>query len=402
MNGPYRVIPGGVTAAKGFLASAVNAGIKRLKKPDVSLVASEGPATAAGVFTTNQVKAPPILISEARLRGGAAQAILLNSGCANCMTGDAGMRDAVRLGHAVAGLLRLPDDRVLMASTGLIGSRLPMRKMLRKMPELVASLRPEHHTAAALGILTTDLRPKEFAMERVIAGRTIRVGGMAKGAGMIAPSMATMLAVVTTDARVAAPVLRRLLREITENTFNRMTVDGDMSTNDCVLLLANGRSGVSAHPGSRALRELRGMLHQALEHLAIEIVRDGEGSTRLMHVEVIGARTDQEAQACARHVACSSLVKTMLAGGDPNVGRIAAAAGASAARFDPRRLDVFIEGHRLVSGGVVGRDALAAREWLRRPEVRVRIELHAGHGTGWMRTCDLTEEYVRINAHYAT
>ena len=396
-------IEGGVTAPHGFRASGVSAGIKRSRKPDLSLVVADGPAAAAGVFTRNRLQAAPVLLSRARLRAGLAQAVLINSGCANCLTGQAGIRDAERLSRVAARALQLAERRILVASTGLIGRRLPVAKVERAVPALVRQLSRAHHEAAAQAILTTDLHIKEAAMEAVIGGRRCRVGGMAKGAGMIAPSMATMLCVLTTDAVIAPGLLRALLRGVTERTFNRISVDGDTSTNDTVFALANSRSGVRIGPGSPAARVFARLLEAVAGRLARLIVQDGEGSTKVMQVEVVGARSEREAFSAARQVASSPLVKTMLAGADPNVGRIAGAVGASGARFDPGRLDIWLAGHRMVGNGTaLPVPESVTRRLLRRPQVDVRIHLHAGSAESRMLTCDLTEEYVRINAGYAT
>ena len=395
-------IAGGVTAARGFEASGVVAGIKRSRKPDLALVVADGPAAAAAVFTTNRVQAAPVLISKDRVRRGRAQAVLINSGCANCLTGRAGRQDALALGRAVARQLGVAEEAVLLASTGLIGRRLPLRKMARALPRLIRGLDREHHEAAAHAILTTDMRPKEAAVERSIAGRAYRVGGMAKGAGMIAPSMATMLAVVTTDAAIAPSLFRRLLRQAVERTFNRISVDGDMSTNDTVFALASGRSDVSIRPGS-SVRQFAQALEAVCGRLARMLVEDGEGASRTMLVEVDGARNEREALAAARQVANSPLVKTMLAGSDPNVGRLAAAVGAAPIRFDPQRLDIAVAGRRMVAHGTATAvPESVLRQLLRRAHVPVRIHLHAGAASARMHSCDLTEEYVRINAGYAT
>ena len=394
-------IPGGVTAPRAFVASGVSAGIKRSRKPDLALVLSEQPAAAAGIFTRNLVQAAPVALTRAHLAAGRAQAILINSGCANCMTGAEGARDAARLGRRTAALLGFSDRLILHASTGLIGRRLPVEKIEQGLPRLVQRLSRHRHDVAAHAILTTDLRPKEAAVEMPIGGKVLRVGGMAKGAGMIAPSMATMLCFLTTDAEVAAGPLRRMLQASAEQTFNRISIDGDMSTNDCVLALANGASGVAARGAAAAA--LGQMIRAVMERLARMIVEDGEGAAKVMELEVAGARTGVEALSCARMIACSPLVKTMLAGSDPNVGRIAAAAGASGARFHPERLEIAIEGIRMVGRGTaLPVPASTLRRLLSRPRVRIRVDLHAGPAIERMLTCDLTEEYVRINAGYAT
>jgi len=363
----------------------------------LALVLSRHPAAAAAVFTTNRIKAAPVIISQRRIRQGPARAVLINSGCANCLTGEPGLRDALRLGRLIAQGGGFADHEVLLASTGLIGTRLPVARVERAIPRLLGSLSRQQHEEAAWAILTTDRRPKEAAVSVAVRGGMFHVGGMAKGAGMIAPSMATMLSVITTDVAVPPQLLRRLLRQASAGTFNRISVDGDMSTNDTVFLLANGRSGVQLRPGASSVPAFAGALQAVAQRLARMIVADGEGASRLMEVVVFGARTAHEARLCARAVTTSPLVKTMLAGGDPNVGRIAAAVGASPARFDPGALEICIQNQRVVAKGhVVPLSASAVRTLLRRPEVLVRIDLHAGRAEDRMTTCDLTTDYVQL------
>ena len=364
---------------------------------------SETRAAAAAVFTRNQVQAVPVVISRQRIRHGQARAVLINSGCANCLTGTPGRSDALAISRAVEQALSVRSSEVLLASTGIIGQRVPVAQIVRAIPGLVEHVDRAHHTAAAEAILTTDLQVKEVALQAQVDGRTFSVGGMAKGAGMIAPSMATMLCVVTTDAAVPAGLLRTLLVEAAAVSFNRITIDGDMSTNDSVFLLANGQSGAAIRPGQRSARVFSQALTRVMTELALLLVKDGEGATRLLHVEVIGARTTEQAQVCARQVACSPLVKTMLAGGDPNVGRIAAAVGSAPITMDPRRLDIDIGGQMVVRrGAVVPVSRTVAAQLLQADEIAVRINLHVGHGSGRMTTCDLTEDYVKINARYTT
>ena len=398
-----RWISGGVTAALGFRASGVSAGIKRSRKPDLSLVVSDTPAVCAATFTTNRVKAAPVLISMERVRRGTARAILLNSGCANCMTGRSGHADALTLGRRIAQVLGVSESQVLLASTGMIGRRVPVPRMVRKMPALVETLSRQGHRNAALGILTTDLRAKEAAMETRLDGRWVRLGGMVKGSGMIAPTMATMLCVLTTDAVIDRGLLTRLLREAVARSFNRITVDGDMSTNDTVFALAGGASGVRIRAGTRQAAAFAEMLSRVTQRLAAMLVEDGEGVTRLALVEVIGAKTESDAVRCARQIANSPLVKTMLAGGDPNVGRVAAAAGASGARFDPNRLELRVDGVPVVLRGEAQRLSKALAKQLLTPKtVTLQVHLHAGPASARMLTCDFTEDYVRINARYST
>lgn len=398
-----RWVNGGVTAAEGFRAAGISAGIKRSGKPDLALVVGDEPAVAAGVWTTNRVQAAPVRISAQRLRGGRAQAVLLNSGCANCLTGEAGVRDALRLGREAAHALGVDEQGVLLASTGLIGRRLPADRVTRAIPTLIAQLGRAHHREAARAILTTDRVPKEAACEARLNGRTVRLGGMAKGAGMIAPSLATMLCVLTTDARISAPLLRRMVKHAAAQTFNRITIDGDTSTNDCVFALASGASGVSVRAGTAAAAQFASMVQAVCERLAVAMVADGEGASKTMDVQVVGAKTPRDAEACARQVANSLLVKTMLAGGDPNPGRLAAAVGASGARFDPMRFEVWVGALRVVArDAVLDVSASRLRALLSQPHVAVRVDLHAGRAAARMLTCDLSEGYVRINAGYAT
>jgi len=396
-------IAGGVAAAKGFVAAGVSAGIKRSRKPDMALVVSEAPAVAVGTLTTNLVKAAPVIISRRRLAAGTARAVFVNSGCANCMTGAAGHADALSLSRDVARGLHVAEREVLIASTGIIGRRLPLPRMRRVIPRLIQHLSRAHHHEAAVAILTTDLLTKEVAIECGAGGRRWRLGGMAKGAGMIAPSMATMLCVLTTDAQVDRGFAAEVLREAVARSFNRVSVDGDMSTNDSVFLLANGRSGVRIRRGSREARSFIDALNQVTQRLAYLLIKDGEGATRVALIRVRGAKTASQAHACARHVATSSLVRTMLASGDPNVGRIAAAAGASGASFDPTRLQIYINGVTVVSSGVAHRlGKTMARTLLAPKEVEIDIDLQAGAQATSMLACDLTPQYVRINAFYTT
>ncbi len=396
-------IEDGVTAASGFLASGVRAGIKRSRKLDMALVRSDAPAVCAGTLTINQVKAAPVVLSQPRVRGGSAIAVLLNSGCANCMTGPAGLRDAWVLGHELAKRLGCRDEQVLVASTGIIGRRLPVARMRRAIPALVRALSQKGHRQASLGILTTDTVAKEAAVQDRIDGELCTVGGMAKGAGMIAPGMATMLCVITTDAAIDRSLLQSLTRDAVEQSFNRISIDGDMSTNDTVFVLANGRSGVAIRRGSASAARFSSMLAEVMQRLARLIIQDGEGATRVARVEVMGARTDGEALACARQVANSSLVRTMLASGDPNVGRIAAAAGASSARFEQEALEVRIDGHVVVRrGAVVPLSKTLEKRLLAPKQLTIQLNLHAGRGASHMLMCDLTEAYVRLNARYAT
>jgi glutamate N-acetyltransferase/amino-acid N-acetyltransferase len=312
-----------------------------------------------------------------------------------------GLSDAERVSRDVSGQLRISDRQLLVASTGLIGRRLPVERIRRVIPALVEAVSRRGHRHAAEAILTTDRTIKEAAVAERIAGRLCHVGGMAKGAGMIAPNMATMLCVLTTDAAIEPTLLEALLREAVEASFNRISVDGDMSTNDSVFLLANGCSGLRGRRGTRAVRQVARMVHAVTQRLARSIIQDGEGATRVAAIQVQGAKSEAEAQACARQVGLSSLVRTMLAGGDPNVGRIAAAVGTSGASFRPQRLEIRVDGQVVVHDGTaVPLQRIVARRLFRSREVAIHIHLHAGQASGTFLTCDLTEAYVRLNARY--
>ena len=398
----------GVTLPLGFLAAGVEAGIRRSGRKDLALIYSTVPAVAVGVMTTNRIVAAPVTLTRRRLRRGRARAIIANSGNANCCTGSAGLRDARRIARETARLLRLSEAEVLVASTGVIGRRLPVPRLLRALPSLAARLHRGGSRDAARAIMTTDTVIKEAATTVRLGARTARIGAIAKGSGMVQPRMATMLAFITTDAPMTRAVARRALRAACDRTFNRITVDGDTSTNDTVLLLANGLAGgTSIRPGRPAYAAFVTALESVCRALAQRIARDGEGATRLIEVVVDSARTPREAEHVARRVANSPLVKTMVAGGDPNWGRLAAAVGSAGIALSPQRLLIRCEGARsgvtaFRRGRVLPTDRATARRLLREPMVRFRIWLGAGRASATIWTCDLTEGYVRINAHYST
>jgi len=399
-----RRIDGGVTAPSGFRASGLHCGIKINGKPDLSLIVSDHPAAAAGVFTTNLAKAAPISLCQAHLAAShnQARAIITNSGCANACTGPQGEADAKEMAQLAARALECDPNHVLVASTGVIGVNLKMDKIRSGVPQAVAALDAHGGAAAARAIMTTDPFPKEYAVEVTTESGSFRVGGMAKGSGMIEPRMATMLGYLTTDAAVDPLMLWRALTEASRYTFNAITVDGEPSTNDCVLALANGASGVqiteNLYP---ALFEgLRAVAHE----LALGIVRGGEGATKLIAITVAGAASDADAWLAARAIANSPLVKTAVHGGDPNWGRLVAAAGRSGAHF-------VLEGARVQIGSLVlfenGRpfDELAPRaaDYLTGKDLAIEVNLGTGgrhSATVW--TCDLSADYVKINAEYRT
>jgi glutamate N-acetyltransferase/amino-acid N-acetyltransferase len=389
-----------VTSAQGFVAAGVHCGIKPQKK-DLALVVSRVPAAAAGVFTTNKVKAAPVLVNMERIRSGQGRAVLLSSGNANACTGEQGLRDARETAHLVAQHLQIPEELVYVCSTGPIGVPLPMEAIRRGVPEAVRLLGPDG-IAAAEAILTTDTGPKAGAVQVTIGQQVVTVGGMTKGAGMIHPQMATTLTVLTTDAAVAPAVLQAALRRAADQSFNRITVDGDRSTNDTILLFANGEAGVPVIDGpGEALEAFQAALNSLTVRLAKALARDGEGATKLIEVIVEGAQTDEDAQRAAFAVANSLLVKTAIHGAGANWGRIMAAVGYSGADVQPDRVAI-----RIGPVVVAERGARAggperieqAGEYLTGQDAQVTIDLGLGRGAATVWTCDLSEEYVKENA----
>jgi glutamate N-acetyltransferase/amino-acid N-acetyltransferase len=400
-----REIAGGVTAAQGFRAAATRAGLRSGPGDDLALLVSDrGPVAAAATFTTNRLVAAPVVLSQRALRasGGRAAAIVANAGCANAGTGDAGMTDAQRTRALVAERCGIAERHVLLASTGLIGSRLDVDRIAAALPSLEPTAGRRAGDAAARAILTTDTRPKQAAIE-VEPGRgpTVRIGGMAKGAGMIHPQMATMLAFLTTDAPLDPATLRVVLRDVVTRTFNQVSVDGDPSTNDSVFLLASGAAGGPMLAGGR-LSSFTDALEAVCRSLARQIAADGEGARHRIDVTVAGAASDADARRIARAVGSSNLVKSAVHGADPNWGRIAAAAGRSGARFDPDRLSVRIGPIIVYDGAPVAFDERAASRALRRRVVEIGLEMGLGSGTGEAWGCDLSAEYVAINSEYRT
>lgn len=396
-------IKGGVTAPRGFLASAVRAGIKS-QGLDLGLLFSEVSASAAAVFTTNRVKAAPVIVSMEHLQTPSAQAIVANSGNANACTGEQGKADAYKMAQTVAQELKIAPQEVLVASTGVIGHLLPMEEVARGIREAVRTLSPKGGEAFAEAIITTDTHPKSVAVEVEIEGQTVRIGGCAKGAGMIAPDLATMLCFLTTDADIEPLLLRKALQEAVDRSFHCLTVDGDTSTNDSVFLLANGRS--SAPPleeASLGWKIFRKALTEVCRALARELARDGEGATKLIEVRVEGARNDQEARWVAQTIANSNLVKTAIFGRDPNWGRIMAAAGRSGAYFEPERASLYLGEHLLFRGGVpVPFNLPLVQDYLAQKEILIHLDLGQGMGSACYFTCDFSYDYVKINAEYHT
>jgi glutamate N-acetyltransferase/amino-acid N-acetyltransferase len=393
---------GGITAPRGVRAAGVHCGIKR-QALDLTLVASERPASVAATCTTSQVAAAPILLCRRLLSVGRFAALVANSGNANACTGDAGLADAERMGQVAAAALGVPVEEVYVASTGVIGARLPMGKVEAGIREAASRLSPEGGREAAAAILTTDTRVKEAAREVQLPEGSFRVGGMAKGSGMIAPDMATMLAFVATDLSVPAPLLQGALNDAVGGTFNCITVDGETSTNDMVLAFANGRAGLpEALPASPALSAFTQALGDLCGELARMIVADGEGVTKVVEVRVRGARSGAEARRLGLRIGNSPLVKTAFFGQDSNWGRIMAALGSAGIPVDPARIAIAVEDVPIVRGGIgVGTEAeRAANERMRQPTFTVTVDLGLGPAECSIWTTDLTEAYVRINAAY--
>jgi glutamate N-acetyltransferase / amino-acid N-acetyltransferase len=413
-------LPNGTVATpQGFRATAVAAQIKYPDRPDLALIVSERPCAAAGLFTTNQVAAAPVAVDRETLRANDShiRAVLINSGNANAATGQVGLEDARASQRLVAGALGCAADEVLVMSTGVIGVPLPMERLAAGIAvagEEVNRGEAENAEegeagglAVARAIMTTDTRPKHLAVRAHLTGGAVTIGGMAKGAGMIHPNMATMLSLITTDAAIAPDVLRGLLETAVAHSFNRISIDGDTSTNDTVLLLANGASGVAVddHTSRIAFSEA---LNWLCAQLARMIVKDGEGVTKFVEIQVCGAQSRADAHAIANTIATSPLVKTAFAGSDPNWGRILAAAGRAGVSFDQHRVSLSIGTHQsdeltlLRWGDVMNYREEDAAAIFARPELRIRLELGAGDADETVWTCDLSHDYVSINADYRT
>jgi len=396
-------IVGGVTAARGFLAATASCGIKRTGpiRSDLCIVYSESPSMAAGIFTTNLVKAAPVLLSRSHLADGRARAVLLNSGNANACTGALGLHAAEQTAKATALALGLHADEVLICSTGRIGVQLPLLKILPGIKAAANSLSKSRSaaTAAAKSIMTSDTVPKQYAYEIKSGSGSFRIGGMAKGAGMIAPNMATMLCVITTDAAASAPFLRKALQEASSSTFNCITVDGDCSTNDTVLILANGVSKTAIRTSREKSAFCEG-LHRVCADLARSIVADGEGTSRVIELVVKGARSEADARRIGSAIANSQLVKCAWAGSDPNWGRILDAAGYAGAVLDPDKVEIFYNGIPAAKNGMGCQDQKGEarlRKIAAKKEFSVIVDIHLGKAEVRLLTTDLTEEYVRLN-----
>lgn len=394
---------GGVTSPRDFRVSSLHCGIKRMRR-DLVLLVSNLPAVSCGVFTQNRVKAAPVIVCKEHLNKMTAQALIINSGNANCCTGKAGLKNAYLMTELVARELGLYKEDVLVASTGVIGKQLPMEKIKRAIPPLVRELGVTGGRGAAEGIMTTDSFPKEAACRIKIKGKTVTIGAMAKGAGMVHPNMATMLCFITTDVYITRRALKLALSGAVERSFNSISIDGETSTNDTVLAMANGSAGNGLlDRNDKDFMKFCGALNGVTEELAKSMVRDGEGATKFIQINVKGARTDANARRIAKKLATSPLFKTAAFGGDPNWGRIAASVGSSGVLFDPDKLDIYLGRTRVVRNGAgAAADKGALRKIFNEKELNVTVDIQSGGKDYTVWTCDLTPDYVKLNAHYTT
>ena len=409
MNEKIKVIEGGVTAAKGFMAASTAAGIKYKNRQDMAMIYSKEPCKSAGTFTTNLVKAAPVKWDKNQVTSGAdAQAVIINAGIANACTGEEGMGYCKETAEAAAKALNIDAAGVLVGSTGVIGMQLPMQKLVDGIQVLAGKkaegLQSGHD--AALAIMTTDTVEKEMAVEIEIGGKTVTIGGMSKGSGMIHPNMCTMLAFITTDAAITKEALQKALSEDVEDTYNMISVDGDTSTNDTAILLANGLAGnqeiTYASPEYETFKEA---LHMVNETLAKKMAGDGEGATALFEVKVVGAESIKQAKTLAKSVVCSNLTKAAIAGHDANWGRILCAMGYSGVQFDPEKVDLFFESKagklQIIENGVAtDYSEEVATKILSEPEITATADIKMGDYSATAWGCDLTHEYININADY--
>jgi glutamate N-acetyltransferase/amino-acid N-acetyltransferase len=397
----FREVDNSVTAPQGFRAGIIACGIKSdASIPDLAMLASDVPCVAAGTFTTSATRAAPVQVCQERLKSGKAQAVIVNSGNANCATGEVGLLNAYRMTELAAQKLQLENEMVLCSSTGIIGRQLPMQNIQAGVAAI--ELSSDGGNAFARGIMTTDTRPKTYALEFEIEGCTVRLGGATKGVGMIYPNMATMLCYLTTDAALDPAWLKKELKAAVDDSYNMVAVDGDMSTNDSCILFANGLAGNTPiddrHPGAATFREA---LRRVTQNLARQMASDGEGATRLMTVHVSGARDKADAVKAARAITISALWQCAVAGGDPNWGRIVAALGASGCALDQGTYDIFIGDVQILKQGMAAQyDQEAARAAMAGSEVIVSVDLHLGDGKATAWGCDLTHGYIDENTLY--
>ena len=386
---------------RGFKFSGVAAGLKKNGRKDLGLIYSETPANVAGLFTRNQIKAAPVLLDMQRVASGTCQAVIVNSGNANCCTGEKGMQDALSMARWTAAELDIQEEQVLVASTGVIGEPLAVGKIQAAIPDLIRTLDAEGISDLAEAIMTTDTVPKVIRREGRLGGTAFTVTGVAKGSGMIRPDMATMLCFIMTDITAEPAVLKEMLLASTDRTLNRITVDGDTSTNDTALLMANGLSGVVIK-NEDDRKEFQGTLNAVLMSLSRKLVKDGEGATKLVEIAVKGAKSDADAYQIADTVAHSNLVKTALFGEDANWGRILGAVGRAGVPIQPDAVDVYFADVLMVKSGMgCGKKAEGqATQILKQPEYTISIDLNSGKGSSSVLTCDFSIDYVKINADY--
>jgi glutamate N-acetyltransferase/amino-acid N-acetyltransferase len=389
---------------EGFLFSVVEAAVKKPGRKDLALIYSEKEAVAAGMFTTNNIKAAPVKLDMKRIKSGRGRAIIVNSGNANACTGAQGMKDAVEMTALTAKSLGLKQGDVYVCSTGVIGTPMPMERIRPKIAELADNLGRAAIDDAAAAIMTTDSFPKKAAKSIKINGRTINIAGICKGAGMICPDMATMLCFIMTDANIAKKELDAALKNAVNGSFNRITVDGDMSTNDTVLIMANGMAGNDLIKSkSKEFDIFAKALSEITYELSGMIVKDGEGATKLVEIEVKNAKDDKDAEKAAFMISNSLLVKTAVYGNDSNWGRIMAALGHSKITIKEEKTDIFLNGLKIVSKGMgTVKDKEANEKLKNNKEIKITVDLHLGKGAAKVLTCDLTEDYVKINAEYRT
>ncbi len=394
-----RLVQGGITAAKGFSASGIHCGIKYRNK-DLALIYSRVPCAACGVFTRNKVQAAPVKVAQAHLRNSRAQAVVINSGNANCCTGRQGISDARSICRVVAKSLGINIKDVLAASTGIIGKRLPLEKIKKAIRHLVDSLSPQAGLAAAEAIMTTDTLPKEISVEVKIGKVAVRIGGMAKGAGMIEPHLATMLGFISTDAAIDKKRLKKALREAVAHSFNSITVEGDTSTNDTVLILANGLAG-NKNFSPEEFKIFQKALNFVCLSLAKMIIKDAEGASKFVEIYVEGARNTVQARKVAFKVANSALVKTALFGQNPNWGRIAASAGSADNAVRAQSLDIYLGAIKVLGKGLALKvNQQKLNNLFKKGHIQIRLKLGLGKFTARVFTCDLSHKYVDINAKY--
>ncbi len=402
-----KTVPGGITAPIGYRAAGVHAGIKEgspADKLDCALIVSTRPSYVAGVFTQNVMKSPPVFWNQAVCEQGEAQAVFINSGNANAATGERGRKDVETTAAHVANGAKYGPDQVCICSTGVIGVPLPMSRIEHGIDDCIDALSVQRNLDAAKAIMTTDTVPKEYAIELELGGKRVRIGAIAKGSGMISPNMATMICIVTTDATLPKEIMPDLLKSAVDLSFNRISIDNDMSTSDTVLFFANERSECPAiTPDSSLYEPFSDALHHVCEHMAKWLVKDGEGATKFVEIAVSGAPSDDDAKAVARSIGNSQLCKTAFFGEDPNWGRFACAAGYAGVDFDPQDLSIALNDVTLCEKGLAAEYAEAdAAAVMQRPEFTIHVTLGQGPGNAVFWTSDLSHEYVSINADYRT